>query len=54
MGTDLNIALELKDIKKLCKVMPGRPYRAGDEPGNPQSWVLMGREGRGSSMDRMT
>ena len=32
MGTDLNIVLELEDIKKLCKVM-GRPYRGDAEPG---------------------
>ena len=32
MGTDINIVLELEDIKKLCKVM-GRPYRGDAEPG---------------------
>lgn len=53
MGTDLNIVLELEDIKKLCKVTAGRLHRASDESRNPQSWVPMGREGRGSSKYRM-
>lgn len=33
MGTDLNIVLKLEDIKKLCKVMAGRPNRGDAEPG---------------------
>ena len=33
MGIDLNIVLELEGIKNPCKVMTGRPFRAGEEPG---------------------